>query len=284
MWNGERLDLDAYLDRLGYDGDRTPGLATLRALHRAHVLTLRWDNLDVILRGRVSLDLGDIQDKLVRRGRGGYCFEHVLLHAAALERLGFRFTGVQGRVLMGSDKIRPATHAMLVVEADGGRWLSDVGFGASPLEPLELVDGAGSEADGWRLLLREQEVTPGARGWALHQPGPDGGWMVRHTFTLDPQYPADYAMGNHFVATGDHSPFNRRPFLQRLFPDRLEQLDGRTLTTTRPHSPHPATVRELAPHEVPEVCRDVFGVELGRADAELVVARLRAADGGASAS
>ena len=92
MWSGERLDLDTYLARLGYEGERVPTLETLRALHRAHVLSVRWDNLDSLLHQSVSLDLDVLQGKLVRRTRGGHRFEHAVLYAAALERLGFRFT------------------------------------------------------------------------------------------------------------------------------------------------------------------------------------------------
>ncbi|MGA4898980.1 arylamine N-acetyltransferase family protein [Streptomyces griseoincarnatus] len=134
------------------------------------------------------------------------------LFAAALEKLGFRFTAVSGRVQLGADSThpRPATRAMLIVGLDGARWLSDVGFGHSPLELIELVDGGRSEAGPWPYLLRWQDITHGSPGWAVHQRGgetddPDG-WVVRQVFTETPQYPVDYAVGNHFVATHDRSP------------------------------------------------------------------------------
>ncbi|MGR8008487.1 arylamine N-acetyltransferase family protein [Streptomyces hypolithicus] len=285
MWNGDALDLDAYLAHLGYDGDRAPTLRTLRALHRAHVLSVRWENLEALLRGDVPLDLATLQSKLVGNPRGGYCFEHAMLYAAALERLGFRFFAVLGRVRMGAPKLLPTTHAMMIVEFDDGRrWLSDIGFGASPLEPIELTDGAETSDGVWAYRLRSGEVTPGAEGWTLYQPAGEGGshdtgdgWMARHTFTLDPQYPVDFRMANHFIATSPNSPFSTRPFLQRVHPDRLHVLDNRTLTTIRPGragTPGPPEVRELKAAEVPKVIADVFGVELTPADAGLLVAKL----------
>ncbi|MCC3763250.1 arylamine N-acetyltransferase [Glycomyces sp. TRM65418] len=275
MWHSEQLDLDAYLAFLRYEGDRTPTMATLRALQRAHVLTVRWDTLDSFLHRHVRLDLPALQDKLLRRGRGGYCYEHVALFAAALERLGFRFTAVSGRVQLGADSRhpRPATHAMLLVDLDGARWLIDVGFGASPLEPIELVDGARSEAGPWPYLLRWQDITHGSPGWAVHQRGngPEG-WEVRQVFTENPQYPVDFAVGNHFVASNDRSPFVIRPYVQRLRTDRYDTLDALTWTTERPgRAPSKANVR---PHEVPKLLDDVFGIRTDPEEADLLVRRL----------
>ncbi|WP_306323879.1 MULTISPECIES: arylamine N-acetyltransferase [unclassified Streptomyces] len=278
MWSSEQLDLDAYLTRLGYEGERTPTLATLRALQRAHVLTIRWDTIDSFLYREVRLDLPSIQDKLVRGGRGGYCQEHALLFAAALERLGFRFTAVSGRVQLGADSAspRPATHAMLIVDLDGTRWLTDIGFGASPLEPIELVDGARSEGGPWPYLLRRQVITHGSPGWAVHQlgDGPEGpeGWTVRQVFTENPQYPVDFAVANHFVASNDRSPFVIRPFIQRLRADRHDTLDALLWTTDRPgRDPVTQTVR---PHEVPKLLDDVFDIHVDPQEAALLVTRL----------
>jgi N-hydroxyarylamine O-acetyltransferase len=278
MWNSDDLDLDAYLAFLGYEGGRTPTLETLRALQRAHVLTVRWDTLDSFLYRQVRLDLPSLQDKLIRRGRGGYCFEHVTLFAAVLEKLGFRFTAVSGRVQLGADSTmpRPATHAMLLVELEGARWLTDVGFGASPLEPIELMDGARSEAGPWPYLLRWQEITHGSPGWAVHQPGEgaDGpaGWQVRQVFTENPQYPVDYAVGNHFVASNDRSPFVIRPYVQRLRTDRYDTLDALIWTTEHPgRDRKQETVR---PHEVPKLLDDVFGIRTDPDEADLLVRRL----------
>ncbi|MBT2398107.1 arylamine N-acetyltransferase [Streptomyces sp. ISL-100] len=283
MWNGDALDLDAYLAHLGYEGDRAPTLKTLRELHRAHVLSVRWENLDAVLRGDVPLDLATLQGKMIGNARGGYCFEHASLYAAALERLGFTFFAVLGRIRMGAPKMLPTTHAMLIVEIDGQRRLSDIGFGASPLEPIELTDGTETTDGVWAYRLGRGEVTPGADGWTLYQPTGEregenddtgDGWMARHTFTLDPQYPVDFRTANHFIATSSHSPFSSRPFIQRVHPDRLHLLDNRTLTTIRPGVEGVPEVRELEMEEVPKVLSDVFGIDLTPEDTTLLLTKL----------
>lgn len=239
------------------------------------MLTVGWDTLDSFLYREVRLDVPSIQDKLLHRGRGGYCYEHVVLFAAALEKLGFGFTAVSGRVQLGADAMtpRPATHAMLIVDLDDTRWLVDVGFGSSPLEPIELVDGARSESGPWPYLLRWQDITHGSPGWAVHQRGDGlGEWVVRQVFTETPQYPIDYAVGNHFVASNDRSPFVIRPFVQRVNTDRHDALDAITWTTHRPNR-DPVT-RDVRPREMPGPLGDVFGIRTQAQEADLLVNRL----------
>jgi len=83
------LDLHAYLERIGYDGPVEPTLEVLDALHLAHATTIPFENIDILLGRPIRLDLPSLQDKLVRDRRGGYCFEHNTLFAAALEAVGF---------------------------------------------------------------------------------------------------------------------------------------------------------------------------------------------------
>ncbi|MBV9415597.1 MAG: arylamine N-acetyltransferase, partial [Solirubrobacterales bacterium] len=67
------FDLDAYLARIGIC-DR-PGLASV---HRAHVTSIPFENLDPRRGIPVSLELADLERKLVYQRRGGYCFEQNL--------------------------------------------------------------------------------------------------------------------------------------------------------------------------------------------------------------
>ncbi|NUW38926.1 arylamine N-acetyltransferase [Nonomuraea rhodomycinica] len=133
---------------------RAPSAETLRAVHRAHVTAIPFENLDVVLGRGAPIDLESLQDKLVGRRRGGYCHEHNLLFAAALERLGFRVTRHLARIRLGRLHL-PRTHATLTVETEeGGRWLADVGFGGEGLvEPLPFPDGAAARLGGWEWRL-----------------------------------------------------------------------------------------------------------------------------------
>lgn len=269
-WNSDLLDLDAYLDRIGYHGERAPTLEVLRALHRAHVTSIPFENLDAVLGVPVLLDVEAVQDKLVRSRRGGYCFEHVVLFAAVLERLGFEFSAMSGRVTLGADKILPATHALLAVTAadDGRLWLCDVGFGCGPLEPIELADGTEVDYEGWKFRLERRPGVFGIDDWWLYQLKA-GGWEDRHTFTLNPQYTIDYVVGSHYVSTHARSPFVKRPFAQRFTATHHRRLDATVLTTFRPDGS--STERKIEPAELGQVLEEEFGISVDAGD----LARLR---------
>lgn len=64
-WNGDDLDLEAYLSRIGFDGERAPTVATLRALVAAHTTSIPFENFEAVLGRPVPLDLETLQDKLV---------------------------------------------------------------------------------------------------------------------------------------------------------------------------------------------------------------------------
>ncbi|MBF6485879.1 arylamine N-acetyltransferase [Nocardia otitidiscaviarum] len=264
-WNGDDLDLDAYLARIGYTGERTPTLESLRGLTYAHTTGIPFENLEVILGRDIPLDIESVQDKLIRRRRGGYCYEHVGLFAAALERLGFEFTGLSGRVTMGAPALRPATHALLWVVVDDRAWLTDVGFGFGPLAPVELTADRGEFALGaWRYRLDRAHGPLDVEQWTLHQFGRDG-WVDRHTVAVSPQYRIDYAVGNHFVSTSPRSPFTTRPFVQRFLPEVHHVLDGTVWTTEYPDGS--GDTRELELAELPKILAEVFDIELTDADA-----------------
>ena len=277
MWNGDELELDEYLAFIGFDGARSPSLDTLRRLQRGHVLNIKWENLDAVLHKHVALDIPTVQAKLLHSPRGGYCYEHVALFAAVLERFDFDFFGIQGRVQMGATTIRPSTHGMLVARLDGQRWLCDVGFGTSPLVPIRLVDEDVITDGSWTYQLRRSEVTPGADGWTLSEAAGDGtqaGWMSRHTLVLEPQYPVDYRAASYFVASSPHSPFSTRVFVQRIAPDHAYILDHRELHTVRPGIGR--DTRHLTPDEVLVALQEVFGIELDADNSSLLLERLSA--------
>ncbi|SNS53564.1 N-hydroxyarylamine O-acetyltransferase [Actinomadura meyerae] len=283
-WQGELLDLPAYLKRVGYDGALAPTAATLRALHRAHVTSIPFENLEIMLGRPVEMPLDAVQAKLVGRPRGGYCFEHNRLFAAVLERLGFEVAALSGRVMLGAERLRPPTHALLDVRPpdqprDEPAWLCDVGFGAGPLEPLPFIDGAEAVQDGWGFRLRRGRVgrtttalDPATAEWEMYQREANG-WLRRHTFALNEVYRIDFDVLNYYVYANPKSPFTTRPFAQRFSPEALHVLDGTTLTITRPDGASES--RELDPEELPETLARDFGIVLEGEDVPRLVGFVR---------
>jgi N-hydroxyarylamine O-acetyltransferase len=94
-----RIDLDAYFERIGYAGERTPTLDTLRGIQACHPAAIAFENLNPLLGWPVRLDARSLQQKLVVDRRGGYCFEHNLLLGHVLNAVGFSVSGLAARIL-----------------------------------------------------------------------------------------------------------------------------------------------------------------------------------------
>ncbi|MEV0251044.1 arylamine N-acetyltransferase [Nocardia sp. NPDC050712] len=271
-WDGEELDIAAYLARIGFDGEPTPTPATLRRLVFLHTTSLPFENLEIILGRPVRLDVASLQDKMVRRRRGGYCFELCALFAAALERLGFGVTGLAGRIFLGQDNaLLPATHALLrVTTAEDDRiWLCDPGFGSGPLAPIELAPGRGEFVAGaWRFRLEHGRDELGGDLWTLRHFARDG-WRTRRTVSMTPQYRIDQEVGSYYVSTSRHSPFTTRPIVQRIRPEVHHMLDGVTLLTGYPDGT--GATRQVARADLPEILAEIFDIELDAADTDQLV-------------
>jgi N-hydroxyarylamine O-acetyltransferase len=270
-WEVERLDLDAYLARIGLEGRPPPSPKGLRWLQRAHILAIPFENVDVLLGRPIRLDLDSVQDKLVTRRRGGYCYEHNLLYSAALERLGLGVVRLSARVRMGADHVRPHSHMVMRVEAGGIDWLADAGFGGEgPIDPIPFADGAVTHNEGsWNHgLARESEST-----WVLRSLRPDG-WFDLYAFTLEPQHHVDYVVYNHYISTHPRSPFVGTLFAQRTTPDLRLALSGLRLVESRPDGGE--TVADLDPEALSDTLRERFGIPLDAEEAQALRARAQA--------
>jgi len=261
------LDLEAYLERIRWSGPMSATWDTLAALLDAHMSRIPFENLDVLLGRPVNLDLGRLQDKLVRAGRGGYCFEHGTLFAAALERLCYTVTRRLGRV--GDPDEKPRTHTVVVVTLDDEQLLCDPGFGFSTLRAIPLVDGAEDDYGGRTLQLRE--VPEGAgRAWELHRRGQDG-WELAHTHDELPVRPVDLRSGHHFTSTFPTSHFRHMLILTRHLPDRHVTVTHEAVTVRRPGEP--TEHRPLRAGELPELL-DLLDVPLIDDEREALLRRV----------
>ena len=164
--------LNAYLDRIAYEGEIRADRSTLAALVRAHVTAVPFENLDVQLGRRLTTAPSDAYAKIVERRRGGWCYEQNGLFGWVLAELGFEVTRVAAAV-MRQDRgdIAKANHLCLLVGIPGksGRQLVDVGFGGSLLEPLELAEGEQLQTP-YRLGLRRLDD----RNWRFFEDPGDG--------------------------------------------------------------------------------------------------------------
>jgi len=264
------IDLHAYLDRIGLrlPADHRPTLDVLREVHRAHIHGVPFENLDPVLGRAPSLALPDLEAKLVRGERGGYCYEHNTLLAAALTALGFRVTLLTARVLVGAGPgdIRPRTHMLMLTDVPGEPvpYVTDVGFGSigSLLEPIPLTAGPELlDAPRRHRLVHAPHDGP-LELWVLQTYLPaEGEWEDQYSFTVEPFEAPDYEVINWHIATNPRSPFARGVYAQRTTADAHLALSGRRLTETAPDGT--LKERDLADaDEVLRVLRDDFGIRL----------------------
>ncbi|MGO1431376.1 MAG: arylamine N-acetyltransferase family protein [Halomonas sp.] len=271
-WESALLDLEAYLARIDYHGSITPNIETLRALQRAHLNVIAFENLNIITGREIRLDLASLQDKLVYRRRGGYCHEQNILFATVLDRLGFDVTGRSARMLMGGDEreLTAIGHTCLNVRIDGSDWHVDVGVGnTGPREPIPLQDGVEVSHHRWVYRLDRTE----AGRWLLRYRRHDG-WFNLYQFSEEPYYRVDYEDHNYSVATRPESPFVRRIVAQRNGETIRYALTDCELKVFRPGEP--PEKRSILPEMMPGLLRDVFGLDLPQEALSLLVERAQA--------
>lgn len=194
----QTFGLDAYLARIGYQGPRAPGYATLAGVLAAHHASIPFESFDVLLGRPIRLDPQGLQAKMVAARRGGYCFEQASLMHAALTALGFQPVRHSSRVLVFEPReVSGRQHLFLTVETEGRTYVVDPGFGpfASP-RPVPL-DGTplgthrmGREGADW--ILYTQRDGAEIPGWAS---------------SMEVENPVDVEMMNHYVATHPASFF-----------------------------------------------------------------------------
>jgi N-hydroxyarylamine O-acetyltransferase len=249
------LDLDAYLERIGWGGEVRPTLDVLSGLMAAHVDSIPFENLDVLLGRRVRLDLDGIQAKLVRARRGGYCFEHATLFAAALEAFGFHPVRHTARVVLFVPRAASTrTHMFLTVALAEGRFVVDPGFGALvPRAPLPLVDDAARPDGAGHWLAREGPF------WALRTIR-DGEAVDAWLSTLEVENPSDFEVANHYTATHPASPFVNRLTMRAFTPDGRVTVMNREATIWHGDSPRTTPLADRA--ALRALLVDRFGFDL----------------------
>jgi N-hydroxyarylamine O-acetyltransferase len=135
------VDTDEYLARIGIEQSPALDAEGLRLLQARHLATVPFENLSVHLDEPISLDEDALLDKIVTRGRGGFCYELNGAFAALLRELGFSVTLLAGRVVMLDGSLGPPfDHLALRVDLDEP-WLVDVGFGSHSRYPLWIGMG-----------------------------------------------------------------------------------------------------------------------------------------------
>ena len=228
------VDVDRYLARIGYTGDRRATAEELADLQLAHMVAVPFENLHVVAGLPMSTDVAWSYAKVVEAGRGGWCFELNGAFGALLHTLGFTVTYHSARVWDAAAKaLGPALdHLCLIVEAWGERWLVDVGFGDSSLTPVRFDTDEDQDRRPRRCRLMRVGDEVQYLEWMHWQE-----WELQYSIDLTPRTPTDFQPRSDALAAGEGTGyFTSKPFATRalsgdgsrvwLLKDRLKRVDG----------------------------------------------------------
>jgi N-hydroxyarylamine O-acetyltransferase len=258
----QKVNLNAYFERIGFAGSIAPTLATLELIHALHPAVIPFENLNPLLGLPVSLDLPDIEKKLLAERRGGYCYEHNLLLMAVLRELDFAVRGLAARVVWFDPTAidRPPTHMLLAVDIGGVTHIADVGFGGLTLTaPLRLKSEVEQPTPHETFRL-----TGGEPDWTL-EAQIDGEWRALYVFDTIEHSPDYYEAPNLALSTDPDSRF--RTELRAALSPAGKRLALRNNRFTTHIAGEPSEARLLTSvTELRELLSGTFGIQLPPAD------------------
>lgn len=250
------MDIDAYLKRIDYRGPLTPTARTLRDLQVAHLLSVPFENLSIHNGETIVLDDQALFTKIVEHRRGGFCYEVNGLFAALLRALGFEVSMLAAEVANAAGEFGPPfDHMTLMVTLDQ-RWLADVGFGDSFVEPL-LIDERGEQVQ----ETGTYQIVPAGEYLVLNHSKGDDEWRPQYRFTLEPHEFAAYDAMCRYHQTSPDSHFTRGRICSRATRDgRVTLSEMRLITTVRPAQRDERLLE--SPEEYERVLLQQFGIAM----------------------
>jgi N-hydroxyarylamine O-acetyltransferase len=245
------MNLEQYLNRVGFTGSLEPNLETLIALHRAHLQSIPYENLEIHFGRKLELNLERIFERLVLERRGGWCYEMNGLFAWALREIGFDVRLVSTQVTRADGSLMaPGDHVALIVQLEQN-WLVDVGWGNGFLDPLPLEVGK------YRQGFLEYRLEAVGKAWRFHnqQYGADG-----FSFTLEPHHLEQFQDRCTWQQSSPESGFVRVAVCQLFTPEGINTLRGAVLIRIRSSGKLEHTISSFEEYE--NVLRQDFKLEV----------------------
>jgi N-hydroxyarylamine O-acetyltransferase len=259
------MNLEQYLNRVGITGSLEPNLETLIALHRAHLQTIPYENLEIHFGRKLELNLERIFERLVLERRGGWCYEMNGLFAWVLREIGFDVRLVSTQVTRSDGSLMaPGDHVALIVKLKTGletaspqtAWLVDVGWGNGFLNPLPLEVGTHTQG----FLEYRLESLGDAWRFFNQQYGADG-----FSFTLEPLGFQQHRLEEFqerctWQQSSPESGFVRVTVCQRFTHDGINTLRGAVLIKIRSTGKLEHAITSFEEYE--QVLREDFRLEV----------------------
>jgi N-hydroxyarylamine O-acetyltransferase len=237
------MDVQSYLERIRYPGIAIPrqsdaggpSAELLRSLHRAHLFTVPFENLDIAFGREIICDEQRFVHKIINERRGGFCYELNGAFAVLLRRLGFQVTLLSARPAREDGSIAPEfDHLALLVNLHEP-WLADVGFGDCFTEPLRLETKIEQAQNGrvYRLMFSDNSIESQIDESFSLEVISHGEWKKEYVFTLQPRELRDFAARCKYHQTSPDSHFTRQRICSLATPEGRITLSGSKLIETR---------------------------------------------------
>ncbi len=250
------MDTGNYLKRIGYRGPIRPRARVLRRLHRRHLLSIPFENLDIHLHRPIILNQAALYDKIIKHRRGGFCYELNGSFAGLLKKLGFKVSMLSARVARKGGGFSPDFDHMTLLVHLKEPWLADVGFGDSFTEPKRLnmshpkadhgKDYRFTRKDGWISLSRRTKGHPI--------------WEPQYKFNLTPRKLEDFIPRCRWQQTSSRSHFTKGRVCTRLTSNGRLTLTDTNFIVTRGNEKVERPVKN--PKEFAGLLRRHFGIDL----------------------
>jgi N-hydroxyarylamine O-acetyltransferase len=221
-----------YFDRIASPVPDMPSLENLKQLHRLHVMSIPFENLDIHYPHPIVLEEDRFFDKIVRRQRGGFCYEQNGLLCKVLQQLGYQAFLISASVYQVDDAEfgPPDAHVAIIVEIKEQHWLVDVGFGSSFPEPLPLVTDQPQEQDGVVYVIKSSDDN----NFVLDRSYDNGqSYTPMYRFDLTPCKLDHFREMCHFHKTSEASPLFQKKLISIAKPGGRITLTNRQLIITQ---------------------------------------------------
>jgi N-hydroxyarylamine O-acetyltransferase len=273
------FDLNAYFARVKVAHQtriHAPSAALLCELHYHHMLYIPFENLDIPLKQPITINVNTLYDKIVKRGRGGFCYELNTLFGAMLEQLGYRVRYIAAQVWSSKGYGLPRCHMALLVDTGVMTWLVDVGFGDSFVEPLRFVPNAVQPVRGkkYRIIPDPESGDGGNESWLMqtienkhpenNQLQENEPWVTEYRFETTPLHPADFVEMCDWTQTSPDSVFTNSYICSRAVPDgRISIANNRMIRTVK-NEKFETPIKDAATLQLAFI--DQFGIHFSLSD------------------
>jgi N-hydroxyarylamine O-acetyltransferase len=253
MKRGVEMEIREYLARFFGTQNKEVSISNLAELQRLHMQHIPFENLDVIRKVPIYLNLQSIYEKIVSRKRGGYCYELNGLFHWLLTELGYEAHLISATVRRPTGEWAKAdTHAAIIVQMEQS-YLIDVGFGDSTYLPIPINGEERTDISGSYRIIQQLD-----HSFYLERFN-NSERRTLYRFGLDPKELVDFHEGCVFNQVAKESSFTHSDIITLATPTGRITLADQTVTVTENNI---QTKSILSIEEKGRMLENIFGIRL----------------------